>query len=307
MATQNLSNYTAYKTYKSRTQFSNIPNSGNVTIARAGYFGSIVNGIKLNYNNEDCELNLYIKGTASNNLWGILGKITDNNPSGSDIITYYYEYTNASITAFGLIDWFPNRNFGIVKTKNTSTGGSSTTTSITINGAPYTSSYTLNTGGSLYPETGDIINITTNISAGVFSTDFLDVLTQIPHIKTKVGANGQPIIQLENNGTIVSNATLPAASNTFTSNGHGLVDLQEIVFSKIVGDSIFKTNTIYYVRNITANTFQLSATIAGAIISGVNAITESSLQVYEPEEIVINKRSGTISTNVFCRVDLEDF
>lgn len=78
--------------------------------------------------------------------------------------------------------------------------------------------------------------------------------TQLDSIYTNLGYVG------------TGSVTFQVAANTVTKAAHGLVEGQFTSFASITGTTNITNATNYYVRNPTANTFQLSATKTGAII-----------------------------------------
>lgn len=91
-------------------------------------------------------------------------------------------------------------------------------------------------------------------------------------------------------GDAVGTAALTAASDTFTLAGHGLVDGTPVVLSNLTGgvaDTI-TSGGIYYLRNVTDDTFQLAETRGGPVIvfdtdGGADVATVAGL--YSPREL----------------------
>lgn len=68
-----------------------------------------------------------------------------------------------------------------------------------------------------------------------------------------------------------------AATDILTFAGHNLVAGQTVWFISLTGGAGLSINTIYYVINVSGNTFQLSATSGGAAINFTTDITQSVL------------------------------
>lgn len=84
-------------------------------------------------------------------------------------------------------------------------------------------------------------------------------------------ADGQPVEVHEINGAAF---TADAGTDVVTSNGHNLSDTDAIVFT--TSDTLpagLSLETVYYVRDATANTFKVAATSGGAAINITDAGT----------------------------------
>lgn len=73
----------------------------------------------------------------------------------------------------------------------------------------------------------------------------------------------------------LTNCVFTDSTNIVTVTAHGLLDGYRILFNSITTTTGIDTDTVYYVRNKTENTFQLSITRTGAIIDLVNNGTGS--------------------------------
>jgi hypothetical protein len=88
---------------------------------------------------------------------------------------------------------------------------------------------------------------------------------------------------LQNSGLIVDDAVVPysvtgdAATDVITATGHIYTANQTVVFSAITGGAGLAANTVYFVRNPSGNTFQLSTTSGGAAINFTTNITAGSV------------------------------
>lgn len=72
-------------------------------------------------------------------------------------------------------------------------------------------------------------------------------------------------------GKVAGSCTFQATpTNTVTITGHGYTNGDSIRFSVITTTTGISTNTTYWVRNVTTDTFQLSATPTGAILTLTN-------------------------------------
>lgn len=60
--------------------------------------------------------------------------------------------------------------------------------------------------------------------------------------------------------------TLQAAADTVTNTAHGLNDGDQVIFADIATTAGISVDTVYYVRDKTANTFKIAATLGGAAI-----------------------------------------
>jgi hypothetical protein len=69
-----------------------------------------------------------------------------------------------------------------------------------------------------------------------------------------------------------------AATNVITSAGHAFVEGVAVAFSSLTGGAGLTTSTIYYVRDVTTNTFKVAATRGGPEIDFATDITAGNAQ-----------------------------
>lgn len=86
---------------------------------------------------------------------------------------------------------------------------------------------------------------------------------------------------LSNLGTAIAGVAGAAATDAFTSNGHGLENGQQVRLTAIAGGLAGITAGVYWVRDKTANTFKLAATETGAAID-VTADGTCTVQLLTP-------------------------
>lgn len=88
---------------------------------------------------------------------------------------------------------------------------------------------------------------------------------------------------LQTSGLIVDDAVVPyavtgdAVADVITATGHIYTADQTVIFSAITGGAGLSANTVYFVRNPSGNTFQLSTTSGGAAINFTTNITAGSV------------------------------
>lgn len=68
-------------------------------------------------------------------------------------------------------------------------------------------------------------------------------------------------------GATQTGLTVEADNDTVTLNSHGFSNGEQIEFTALTGGTGLSTNTAYYVRDATANTFKVSATPGGAAVN----------------------------------------
>lgn len=92
-------------------------------------------------------------------------------------------------------------------------------------------------------------------------------------------------------------ATFAAATDAFTSYGHGLSNGQQVLVYDVQAAGLpaaFTEGTVYFVVGATADTFQLSATSGGSAINGATD-AEVAIQRVVPE-VFANQGTYTIAT-----------
>jgi hypothetical protein len=96
-------------------------------------------------------------------------------------------------------------------------------------------------------------------------------------------ADGTGGSTLQTSGLIVDDAVVPyavtgdAATDVITATGHIYTANQTVIFSAITGGAGLTANTVYFVRNPSGNTFQLSTTSGGAAINFTTNITAGTV------------------------------
>jgi hypothetical protein len=96
-------------------------------------------------------------------------------------------------------------------------------------------------------------------------------------------ADGTDGTILQSSGLIVDDAVVPysvtgdAATDVITATGHIYPANQAVIFSAITGGAGLSANTVYFVRNPSGNTFQLSTTSGGAAINFTTNITAGTV------------------------------
>lgn len=69
-----------------------------------------------------------------------------------------------------------------------------------------------------------------------------------------------------NAGVSSKNATIQSSNNTINCDNHGFISGNQFYFSSIITTSTISINEIYYIRNVTPNSFQVSSTSDGDIV-----------------------------------------
>jgi hypothetical protein len=109
-------------------------------------------------------------------------------------------------------------------------------------------------------------------------------------------ADGTDGTILQTSGLIVDDAVVPysvtgdAATDVITATGHIYTVNQTVIFSAITGGAGLAANTVYFVRNPSGNTFQLSTTSGGAAINFTTNIT-SGLVVAIQANVAISQNT----------------
>lgn len=109
---------------------------------------------------------------------------------------------------------------------------------------------------------------------------------------------------LQNSGLIVDDAVVAysvtgdAATDVITATGHNFTTNQTVLFSSITGGSGLSASTVYFVRNISGNTFQLSTTSGGAAINFTTNITAGSIIAIQANVAILQNTTETNSSLV---------
>jgi hypothetical protein len=117
-------------------------------------------------------------------------------------------------------------------------------------------------------------------------------------------ADGTGGATLENSGLIVDDAVVPysvtgdAATDVITATGHIYTANQTVIFSAITGGAGLSANTVYFVRNPSGNTFQLSTTSGGAAINFTTNITAGTVIAIQANVAISQNTAETNSALV---------
>ena len=109
---------------------------------------------------------------------------------------------------------------------------------------------------------------------------------------------------LQSSGLIVNDAVVPysvtgdAATDVITATGHIYTANQTVIFSAITGGAGLSANTVYFVRNPSGNTFQLSTTSGGAAINFTTNITAGSIIAIQANVAISQNSTETNSSLV---------
>lgn len=99
-----------------------------------------------------------------------------------------------------------------------------------------------------------------------------------------INGSGQFVPSTDDAGSPAqSGVTGNETTDVITLNGHGFSDGDKVKFSALTGGAGLSTNTEYFVRDKTTNTFKLAATSGGAAIDFTTAITAGTInEVSDP-------------------------
>jgi hypothetical protein len=109
---------------------------------------------------------------------------------------------------------------------------------------------------------------------------------------------------LQTSGLIVDDAVVPysvtgdAATDVITATGHIYTANQTVIFSAITGGAGLAANTVYFVRNPSGNTFQLSTTSGGAAINFTTNITAGTVIAIQANVAISQNTTETNSALV---------
>jgi flagellin len=173
------------------------------------------------------------------------------------------------------------------------TGTGSGTQTFTLN-----TNYIVGTGAPPFSN-GDMV-IYNNSNNGSPITNLVDetsyVVRDVSGNGFKLSAlNSEIILNISSTGIDPASFTSVPSSNTINSTGHGFADGQRVTYSPN-DDTILGLNEgdSYYVRNSTSNTFELSETENGPIISFTEM--ESDIQTFILNTDIINSEDHGFST-----------
>lgn len=108
-----------------------------------------------------------------------------------------------------------------------------------------------------------------------------------------------PVTNLRSNlGPAITGVAAAAATDAFTSNGHGLTNGQQVRISALAGGLAGIAAGVYYVRDAATNTFKLAASEGGAAID-ITADGTCTVQLLQPltRVVVLNFLQGIFDTH----------
>ena len=115
-------------------------------------------------------------------------------------------------------------------------------------------------------------------------------------------ADGAGGASLQNSALIVEDpvatfaVTGVASTDVFTAVGHNFTTNQAVVFSDIVGGTgIVVTTTIYFVRDISGDTFKVSTSSGGSAINFTTDLTAGFISSFQPSVSIVNNHDTTNS------------
>jgi hypothetical protein len=117
-------------------------------------------------------------------------------------------------------------------------------------------------------------------------------------------ADGTDGTMLQTSGLIVDDAVVPysvtgdAATDVINATGHIYTANQTVIFSAITGGAGLAANTVYFVRNLSGNTFQLSTTSGGAAINFTTNITAGTVIAIQANVAISQNTTETNSALV---------
>jgi hypothetical protein len=117
-------------------------------------------------------------------------------------------------------------------------------------------------------------------------------------------ADGTDGTILQSSGLIVDDAivaysaTGDAATDVITATGHNFTSNQTVLFSAITGGAGLAANNVYFVRNPSGNTFQLSTTSGGAAINFTTNITSGTVIAIQANVAISQNTTETNSAFV---------
>lgn len=103
--------------------------------------------------------------------------------------------------------------------------------------------------------------------------------------------------QFDNASLYDATVTFAASTSTVTRNGHGYADGDTVQFYRIVTTTGITEGQFYYVINATTNTFQVAATVGGAVLALTND-GSAALLPYKIATVVITPWVGNNLTGI---------
>ena len=161
-----------------------------------------------------------------------------------------------------------------------------------------------NASGQIIGDVLDGNNIVLRNVSGTFNlTDILYSTTKVINLIVDKSSNftaGSTLKLTNGKQVIISNVT----NNTLNVSSNPFVNGEPIVFSNTF--SGISADTIYYVRNRTINSFQISSTLTGSILTLTNTNTPTSIAVSEKATAIILETTED-KNNIKCKVTQGEF
>lgn len=145
--------------------------------------------------------------------------------------------------------------------------------------------------------TGKIINVTNANGSDYISRSMTISMNSVVVSVTNTTGLSVGMTCTGTNVLGTHSVTLTDSNDVVTENNHDLVDGKIVSFSVITGTTGITINTPYYVRNSTANTFQLSATPNGDII---NLVGDGTATLRTVPKIVLIIPNTSITLDAHC-------
>ena len=276
----------------------------------------------------------YSKPISQNDLPRLVSRLrTDTIPdNGKDVRSYIEEITSGSVSSLDIFDSHDNFSVGgLVEVDNSSTEGSGIVAKVSsVKGKPVSSlenrqtkavqirientaylfkddilyQQNTNASGQIIGDVFDGNNIVLRNTSGTFNlTDKLYSNIKVINLIVDKSSNftADSILKLTNGKqTIISNVT----NNTLNVSTNPFTNGETIVFSNTF--SGISADTIYYVRNRSINSFQISLTSTGPILTLTNTNTPTSIAVSEKARATILETTED-KNNIKCRLIQGEF
>jgi hypothetical protein len=111
------------------------------------------------------------------------------------------------------------------------------------------------------------------------------------------------------NCPLATGLVIDSVTDTITQVAHGYLNNDPVFVTNLAGGAGLVTNTVYFVRNVTANTYQLSATTGGIIINITTAGTADICRAFGTTGVGFVHKTGNlpILTGALIAADSEDY
>ena len=276
----------------------------------------------------------YNKQISQNDLPKLVSRLrTDNIPTnGKEVFSYINDVNAGSVSSLDVFGGHNNFSVGsLVEVDNSNTEGSGVVAKVeSVKGKLVQSLENRQTkavqirtentaylfqGNTLYQQntgaSGEIIgdvfdgsNIVLRNSTGTFNTtDFLYSNIKVVNLIIDKSSNftSNSTLRLTNGKQVIISNVL---NNTLSVSSNPFVNGETITFSNTFSNIV--ADTIYYVRNRTINSFQISSTLTGSILTLVNNNTPTSIAVSEKARATILETTED-KNNIKVRVDQGEF